>query len=133
MLFIVGFICPVHTPDGAPCGLLNHITALCQVTNTSPPVGHIPRLLSSYGMIPLGGSLSEQMLSESLIPVMLNGRLLGRLDCESAQQVADQLRMLKVQGEERVRHDGLDRRMSSYSQKTVVVCLVEGCIFQYFR
>lgn len=20
-----GFICPVHTPDGAPCGLLNHV------------------------------------------------------------------------------------------------------------
>jgi DNA-directed RNA polymerase I subunit RPA2 len=21
-----GFLCPVHTPDGGPCGLLNHIT-----------------------------------------------------------------------------------------------------------
>ena len=26
-----GFLCPVHTPDGAPCGLMNHATALCQV------------------------------------------------------------------------------------------------------
>jgi len=24
-----GFTCPVHTPDGAPCGLLNHITLSC--------------------------------------------------------------------------------------------------------
>jgi DNA-directed RNA polymerase I subunit RPA2 len=24
-----GFICPVHTPDGSPCGLLNHITLSC--------------------------------------------------------------------------------------------------------
>ena len=24
-----GFICPVHTPDGAPCGLLNHLTRHC--------------------------------------------------------------------------------------------------------
>lgn len=24
-----GFMCPVHTPDGAPCGLLNHITLSC--------------------------------------------------------------------------------------------------------
>ena len=24
-----GYICPVHTPDGAPCGLLNHITLSC--------------------------------------------------------------------------------------------------------
>ena len=30
-LFSAGFLCPVHTPDGAPCGLLNHLTALCQV------------------------------------------------------------------------------------------------------
>ncbi|CAA9996814.1 unnamed protein product [Nesidiocoris tenuis] len=26
-----GFICPVHTPDGAPCGLLNHLTKDCKV------------------------------------------------------------------------------------------------------
>ena len=24
-----GFLCPVHTPDGHPCGLLNHITLSC--------------------------------------------------------------------------------------------------------
>lgn len=26
-----GFLCPVHTPDGAPCGLLNHFSTTCQV------------------------------------------------------------------------------------------------------
>ncbi len=27
-----GFLCPAHTPDGAPsCGLLNHLAAACQV------------------------------------------------------------------------------------------------------
>lgn len=26
-----GFICPVHTPDGAPCGLLNHLSESCEV------------------------------------------------------------------------------------------------------
>jgi RNA polymerase Rpb2, domain 3 len=25
-----GFLCPVHTPDGTPCGLLNHMTAVCR-------------------------------------------------------------------------------------------------------
>jgi DNA-directed RNA polymerase I subunit RPA2 len=24
-----GFLCPVHTPDGGPCGLLVHISASC--------------------------------------------------------------------------------------------------------
>ena len=27
-----GFLCPVHTPDGGPCGLLNHIAAPCMIT-----------------------------------------------------------------------------------------------------
>ena len=27
-----GFLCPVHTPDGGPCGLLNHMSSTCQVT-----------------------------------------------------------------------------------------------------
>jgi hypothetical protein len=26
-----GFLCPVHTPDGSPCGLLNHLAAACYV------------------------------------------------------------------------------------------------------
>ena len=28
-------MCPVHTPDGAPCGLLNHLAAMCEVDNLS--------------------------------------------------------------------------------------------------
>lgn len=27
-----GFICPVHTPDGTPCGLLNHLSKSCIVS-----------------------------------------------------------------------------------------------------
>ena len=30
-----GFLCPVHTPDGAPCGLLNHLAAACRVVVSS--------------------------------------------------------------------------------------------------
>ncbi len=26
-----GFVCPVHTPDGAPCGLLNHLAMPVEV------------------------------------------------------------------------------------------------------
>ena len=29
-----GFICPVHTPDGTPCGLLNHLTVTCRISTT---------------------------------------------------------------------------------------------------
>ena len=31
-----GFLCPVHTPDGAPCGLLSHLTATCRIVAASP-------------------------------------------------------------------------------------------------
>lgn len=26
-----GFLCPVHTPDGGLCGLLNHLAFMCEV------------------------------------------------------------------------------------------------------
>ena len=29
-----GFLCPVHTPDGGPCGLLNHFARPCSITST---------------------------------------------------------------------------------------------------
>lgn len=31
-----GFLCPVHTPDGSPCGLLNHFAAACRVVTEQP-------------------------------------------------------------------------------------------------
>mmetsp|Transcript_33932 Transcript_33932/g.25002 ORF Transcript_33932/g.25002 Transcript_33932/m.25002 type:complete len:117 (+) Transcript_33932:1090-1440(+) len=31
-----GFLCPVHTPDGAPCGLLNHISQSCLPISKEP-------------------------------------------------------------------------------------------------
>ncbi len=31
-----GFLCPVHTPDGAPCGLLSHLTATCRIVAAPP-------------------------------------------------------------------------------------------------
>ena len=31
-----GFFCPVHTPDGSPCGLLNHFTAACRIVTHGP-------------------------------------------------------------------------------------------------
>jgi DNA-directed RNA polymerase I subunit RPA2 len=34
-----GFVCPVHTPDGGPCGLLNHISMSC-VPLTRPQFDH---------------------------------------------------------------------------------------------
>ncbi|SOV80276.1 DNA-directed RNA polymerase I subunit RPA2, putative [Plasmodium reichenowi] len=35
-----GFICPVHTPDGTPCGLLNHLAQYCHIHNLSSNEAH---------------------------------------------------------------------------------------------
>jgi DNA-directed RNA polymerase I subunit RPA2 len=48
-----GFVCPVHTPDGAPCGLLNHISMTCApLAQEDRPIneGQFKSLLASLGM-----------------------------------------------------------------------------------
>ncbi|XP_010175197.1 DNA-directed RNA polymerase I subunit RPA2-like, partial [Antrostomus carolinensis] len=42
-----GFLCPVDTPDGEPCGLMNHMTAVCEIVTEMVPVTDIPPLLCS--------------------------------------------------------------------------------------
>lgn len=44
-----GFLCPVHTPDGAPCGLMNHLTAHCEIVGPVHPTTTIPALLCTLG------------------------------------------------------------------------------------
>ncbi|CAI6004616.1 unnamed protein product [Closterium sp. NIES-64] len=45
-----GFVCPVHTPDGAPCGLLTHLSAPCTVAaNLNPPSLFSTHPVSSHG------------------------------------------------------------------------------------
>lgn len=45
-----GFLCPVHTPDGAPCGLLNHLAAPCQVGGGEG----VGALLATSCVLPVG-------------------------------------------------------------------------------
>lgn len=46
-----GFICPVHTPDGAPCGLLNHVTASVRIVTHYSNTGELLKLLGEWGMV----------------------------------------------------------------------------------
>ncbi|KAK6637732.1 hypothetical protein RUM44_008154 [Polyplax serrata] len=89
-----GFICPVHTPDGAPCGLLNHLSKECQVTGSPDPamVDQIPEVLFSLGVLPLGTHIPNYY------DVLLNGRVIGIVPSGSVLDVAKHLRLLKVEG-----------------------------------
>ena len=90
-----GFLCPVHTPDGAPCGLLNHLSSSCQIINTSPDVSHLADLLFQLGMVPVGEAPTTVPISKSCC-VMLEGRIIGWVSDLVAPRLVDKLRMLKV-------------------------------------
>lgn len=95
-----GFICPVHTPDGAPCGLLNHLTKYCEVTNVPDHklVANIPSILVSLGMLPLNGMRTIVLNHNKHYVVLLDGRVLGHVEKSEASRLVDKLRMLKIAG-----------------------------------
>ena len=92
-----GFLCPVHTPDGTPCGLLNHLAHKCRVTTHDLDVSAIPQLLIQLGV----SDFSSASGDESVV-VQLNGRILGFCSPRQAQVIADTLRHLKFEGSHRV-------------------------------
>lgn len=93
-----GFFCPVHTPDGAPCGLLNHLTHVCRIPQQRPSLESQNNLLStifSLGVLPL--ERAAQHRTPNLIPVQVDGRWIGLV--EPSQQLAEvtsQLRHLRA-------------------------------------
>lgn len=93
----LGFICPVHTPDGAPCGLLNHLTMNCIVTKHPDKKlrAAIPLVLLDLGMSPL--DVSENI--KDCYIVILDGKVIGRLQSNIAEKVVNRLRILKIDGD----------------------------------
>ena len=88
-----GFLCPVHTPDGSPCGLLNHLAHKCWITTRDIDVNALPQLLAHLG---LSGS-SSTSVDESVV-VQLDGRILGFCTPKQARVIRDTLRYWKVEG-----------------------------------
>jgi DNA-directed RNA polymerase I subunit RPA2 len=101
-----GFLCPVHTPDGGPCGLLSHLSLEC-IPLTHPEVKHgkgkvdLDDLLISLGAIPTGagGKDGEGRASSkhTHFPVCLDGRVVGSADPNTCRAIAAHLRFLKVE------------------------------------
>ncbi|EIE18403.1 beta and beta-prime subunits of DNA dependent RNA-polymerase, partial [Coccomyxa subellipsoidea C-169] len=76
-----GFLCPVHTPDGAPCGLLSHLTATCRVVAAPPENPEdvqqaIITVAASLGMVPAAPALAPPALPQYM-GVHLDGRAIG--------------------------------------------------------
>ncbi|KAL3438812.1 hypothetical protein BDV09DRAFT_79028 [Aspergillus tetrazonus] len=88
-----GFLCPVHTPDGSPCGLLNHLAHKCLVATSDTDVSHLPKLLVQLGV----RNESSVSLDES-VTVQLDGRIIGYCSPKQARVIASTLRHWKVSG-----------------------------------
>ncbi|XP_051928915.1 DNA-directed RNA polymerase I subunit RPA2 isoform X2 [Hippocampus zosterae] len=95
-----GFLCPVHTPDGEPCGLMNHMTASCQVVTASAPTVGLPALLCSLGAAPADAAPAG--LYADCYPVLLDGALVGWVEARVAPGLVDSLRRFKVLREKKV-------------------------------
>ncbi len=94
-----GFICPVHTPDGSPCGLLNHLTVDCVASKDIMHlkiISEIPMLLAELGMVPIDSLMAFNL--EDYYTVMLEGCVIGYLKIDRAVQVTNYLRGLKIEG-----------------------------------
>lgn len=93
-----GFLCCVHTPDGAPCGLLNHLTSNCIVTHEShTPKARLVSLLGSLGMSPVSQTM---VFPPSFLTIMVDGHVVGKIPKELAASLVQKIRLLKTAGTE---------------------------------
>ena len=90
-----GFLCPVHTPDGSPCGLLNHLSRTCRIVSSPLAVAHLPALLVTQGMT---DPFAHSVLGSKNISVQLDGRVIGWATPSLAKSLATSLRIWKTEG-----------------------------------
>lgn len=96
-----GFLCPVHTPDGAPCGLLNHLAHKCQIAVKASEVSGVPTALAQLGVSPVDTFAA----GPGLCCVQLDGKIVGWTTHEQGKLVAGALRLWKVEGKQNIPRD----------------------------
>ncbi|ETV99767.1 hypothetical protein H310_07819 [Aphanomyces invadans] len=109
-----GFMCPVHTPDGSPCGLLNHLAVECELV-THPPYTpdtvaeeelKLARFLANLGMIPSTGFSDGSFVApHHYLPVLLNGKLVGAAAPTVCVELEAALRFTKATPEAHLRKE----------------------------
>ncbi len=73
-----GFLCPVHTPDGGLCGLLNHLAMGCSLQNVVKAIEesdneYLLKSLREFGLINEQRIFSEK----EFVNVIMDGKVLG--------------------------------------------------------
>ncbi|GAA96456.1 uncharacterized protein L969DRAFT_94546 [Mixia osmundae IAM 14324] len=97
-----GFLCPVHTPDGSPCGLLNHFAHKCLLVSSAAKTDHLAGLLSSMGMTQ---PFERRISGKTNVCVQLDGRIIGWATPDTCERIAIALRRFKTEGRHKVPRD----------------------------
>ncbi|CAL9148569.1 unnamed protein product [Musa hybrid cultivar] len=102
-----GFLCPVNTPDGEPCGLLNHMTCACRVASFYDSEGRVKDFLKirmsilsvlvGIGMTPLLPKL-ERAGPPEVLHVLLDGCVVGSISSVKIEEAVAHIRRLKLSG-----------------------------------
>ncbi|KAI5797927.1 hypothetical protein DFH27DRAFT_515102 [Peziza echinospora] len=90
-----GFLCPVHTPDGSPCGLLNHLAHKCRITTTVIDTAPVRKALSYLGVV---SPATSPLPRSATMCVQIDGCIVGWCSPKQAKLVSDTLRFWKVEG-----------------------------------
>ncbi|QPG73218.1 hypothetical protein FOA43_000525 [Brettanomyces nanus] len=90
-----GFLCPVHTPDGSPCGLLNHLAYKCKVTTEQLDTSKVCQALYKLGVSETASAVA--ISGPNVCCVQLDGRIIGWCSHKQGKIVADTLRFWKVE------------------------------------
>ncbi|GAB2213945.1 hypothetical protein Drorol1_Dr00018272 [Drosera rotundifolia] len=103
-----GFLCPVHTPDGGPCGLLNHLAITCRITSYFDSHGNIKDFFKIRPVI-VNALISLGMISSSpnlvlggppeVLSVLLDGKLVGYFPSSEVERAVAHLRRIKVRSQ----------------------------------
>lgn len=94
-----GFICMVHSPDGADCGVLNHLSTATVISNSMTPADWarlqqlikqcIPNLLENNA-----SAVGDRLIGT--VPLWIEGCVAGYVKADEADAAAHQLRKLKA-------------------------------------
>ena len=92
-----GFLCPVHTPDGSPCGLLNHLSADCSVVCPKQRTNQEREILNILEeVVEIFLDAPSIPKGEPIFRVVFNGNILGFVRVAQSHQAVSVLRFNKI-------------------------------------
>lgn len=94
-----GFQCPVHTPDGGSCGLLNHLTEMCVITTHQTPNHNNSGLfdaLINVGMVRIQDAHLPIFDFANMVHVIADGCVIGVIPSRDSIEIMNKLRVMKA-------------------------------------